>query len=329
MPKYVSKDLLISIIIPVYNVESFIERCLVSVFSQTYKNIEIVLVNDCSTDESIIKVHSFVRNHVFDRIKILEHNINMGLSAARNTGIKAAQGEYVFFLDSDDELPHDAIEILVELALKYAHVDLIQGCFDYNPKGWFKHWNLDNQDLPEYFTDTRWITERFFNRDVFPTMACNRLIKKSILIENSVFFKEGIMHEDEHWNFFLVKYINSMAYTKQKTYVYFQNKSGITLAADSELRSNKSFKVIIADWAKNITPQYKDLQLNFVFKSAYDLYEYLNFKDYFLLECLFPLFPLKFGKVLLSRIGKKEKLSSFDKRLILIILKIEKMLAKS
>ena len=90
---------LISIIVPVYNVERYIDACLDSIKQQTYKNSEIILVEDCSTDNS----NQIIQAHLADqRIRIIQHKVNGGLSAARNTGMQAATGEYMMFVDSDD-----------------------------------------------------------------------------------------------------------------------------------------------------------------------------------------------------------------------------------
>ena len=98
----------VSIIIPIYKVESYIERCITSVLRQTYRNLEVILVDDCTPDSSMEIAKAVINenqncgmNFVF-----LKHDHNFGLSAARNTGINAATGDYLFFLDSDDELPN-------------------------------------------------------------------------------------------------------------------------------------------------------------------------------------------------------------------------------
>jgi glycosyltransferase involved in cell wall biosynthesis len=113
----------ISIIIPIYKVESYIERCNTSVLRQTYRNLEVILVDDYTPDSSMEIAKAVINenqncgmNFVF-----LKHDHNFGLSAARNTGINAATGDYLFFLDSDDELPNLAIENLyAEVVNKYA-----------------------------------------------------------------------------------------------------------------------------------------------------------------------------------------------------------------
>lgn len=110
-----NKDLpLITIIIPLYNVESFVVNCLQSVISQTYAGeIECLVIDDCGTDDSVTIVEQFIQNYSGKvEIRLLHHNYNKGLSAARNTGLDAAMGKYVYFLDSDDWLNVDAIQDL-------------------------------------------------------------------------------------------------------------------------------------------------------------------------------------------------------------------------
>lgn len=112
-------DLLVSIIIPIYGVEKHIEKCAMSVLSQTYPNIEIIFVNDNTNDNSMIILNEVLNNNSGHNktTKIINHEINRGLAVARNTGIEHATGEYVFHLDSDDYINIDAIQILVEAAL--------------------------------------------------------------------------------------------------------------------------------------------------------------------------------------------------------------------
>lgn len=106
---------LVSIVVPVYNVESYIEECLQSVCSQTYENLEIICVDDVGNDRSMDVVRSFAVKDC--RIKIIEHDKNKGLAEARNTGLEHVSGDYVFFLDSDDWLVDDAIEKLLSSAM--------------------------------------------------------------------------------------------------------------------------------------------------------------------------------------------------------------------
>ena len=114
----------VSIIVPVYNVEQYIERCIHSIQHQTLKDIEIVVVNDRTPDDSMTIINTIKKTD--DRIKIIEHEKNLGLMRARQTGYKAAKGDYITFCDSDDYLPEDAIETLYNEAIK-SDADIVSG----------------------------------------------------------------------------------------------------------------------------------------------------------------------------------------------------------
>ena len=108
---------LVSIVIPIYNVEDYIEASMQSVTGQTYKNLEILCVDDCGQDSSLAIVERYIKED--PRIKILSHSRNMGLACARNTGVEAAKGDYIYFLDSDDFLSNSAIDLMVKSAIKH------------------------------------------------------------------------------------------------------------------------------------------------------------------------------------------------------------------
>lgn len=112
----------ISIVTTVYNIEKYIKRCLDSLISQTYKNIEIILVNDCSTDTSM----DIVKSYKDERIIIIEHKENLGAGWARRTGIETATGDYIITIDGDDWISSDFIEKLVENA-KETNADIVSG----------------------------------------------------------------------------------------------------------------------------------------------------------------------------------------------------------
>ena len=102
---------IVSIVIPLYNVREYVESALNSALNQTFKSIEYILVDDCSTDGTMDIVESVLQNHYRKSdVYILHHKVNKGLSAARNTGLENSSGEYVFFMDSDDEITVDCIE---------------------------------------------------------------------------------------------------------------------------------------------------------------------------------------------------------------------------
>lgn len=118
----------VSIIIPIYNVSDYVKRCMKSVMHQSYDNIECIVVDDCSPDDSIAKCEKMIADyHGPINFTILHHQCNRGLSAARNTGTDAATGDYILYLDSDDELTSDCIEKLVRPLLNDPTIEMVMG----------------------------------------------------------------------------------------------------------------------------------------------------------------------------------------------------------
>lgn len=221
----------VSIIIPVYNVAPYIQRCIKSVCAQTYKKFECILVDDCGTDESINIAKCYIEKYQGDIcFKIIQHTKNQGLSAARNTGINAATGEYLYFLDSDDAIPNDCIETLMSLANKYPDADFVQGNI-LAENGDISKYGV-HFDVPEYCNNKSTLEHLILNKII--TNACNRIIRRSFIINHSLFFPLGLLHEDLYWVFFMAKYVNAAAFTKKGTYIYYiNNNSIVTSVSDS------------------------------------------------------------------------------------------------
>lgn len=208
----------ISIIIPVYNVEKYIAECLQSVVSQTYGGkIECLIVDDCGTDNSIAVAEKFIQEHDSRvEFKILHHAKNRGLSAARNTGVEAATGDYVYFFDSDDYISEDCIETLVQPLAKLDY-DVVLGDFHLfgNPK--------DIVFLSEPTGETIGndaIFRKFYVTRTLFMMACNKLIKRALFEKYDLVFLEGQLHEDELWTYKLALCVQSMYVQHQVTYHY-------------------------------------------------------------------------------------------------------------
>lgn len=117
---------LVSIIMPVWGVERYIERSLCSVMNQTYGNLEIILIDDCSTDNSIKIAKNYLLRHSYFNFRIYRHESNKGQGAARNTGLNVANGEFIFFMDSDDEIVPNCIESLIN-AMSNSNADIVTG----------------------------------------------------------------------------------------------------------------------------------------------------------------------------------------------------------
>jgi glycosyltransferase involved in cell wall biosynthesis len=200
----------ISIIIPIYNVEQYVERCLNSAFNQTYQDIEYIIVNDCTQDNSMNIVAKTI-SHFEKNIKVIHHEKNKGLSEARNTGIRVATGDYVYFLDSDDEITNNCIEILVRESDGY---EIILGEFISNPSDKSLLKNKKNT-----FEDDE-IKIAYFNELIYVT-AWNKLIDRKFLLSNNLFFEPGLIHEDYLWTFFLLMACKKLKIIEEVTYIYY------------------------------------------------------------------------------------------------------------
>lgn len=249
-----TNDVLVSIIVPVYNVELFIERCFNSVIEQTYKHLECLFIDDCSPDNSIKILEHLISEYkgsIF--FKIIRHEKNRGLSAARNTGTRKAQGDYVYYLDSDDEITPTCIESLLLVADKYLVADIVQGSTKSipQPENLLNDWrNIQSKiNYPEFTEDKDWIIYHLYAPSNFiPVNAWNKLIKKSFIDNagNALYFKEGIIHEDEHWMFKMSECISSIAFSKDFTYIHYANEGSIMLSG-SNYKSINSWAIILDD----------------------------------------------------------------------------------
>lgn len=176
----------ISVVIPVYNVERYIEQCLSNIIHQTYKNLEIIIVDDGSPDDSSIIYKRYASYD--DRIKIIKQK-NQGLSCARNTGLKNATGDYIHFIDADDYIDLDYYEKIIE-ANKNIHADIIAT-------------GVKSQNTPNYEVkyDTtcvlKTLTEKFINTNALSNCTVWRYVfNRNFLISNNLFFADGRIFED-------------------------------------------------------------------------------------------------------------------------------------
>lgn len=214
----------ISIIIPIYNVEKYIERCLLSVINQIYsKPIECILVNDCTQDDSMTIIRNIENNYTGNIFfRIVNHEINMGLSAARNTGIKNSRGKYILFIDSDDYLDVNCLEFLSKYIAIIPNPDIVLG----NSLDMYTKKSFVSDSLPTECFENKQIVKLFFNK-AFPVTAWNKLIRKDFIIKNNLYFDEGILFEDVLWSYRASKYMDSYVYVPYITYYYETNPNSI------------------------------------------------------------------------------------------------------
>ena len=224
-------DGLVSIIIPVYKVENYIRLCLQSVIDQDCRGfcIECVIVDDASPDKSMAIVNEMIENNHGDNISfvVLHHIVNRGISAARNTGIRAAKGDYLFFLDSDDHILENTLRKFVFFAESHPNVDVIMGnslCVGINVLTNSPVTN--NENSPLLLDDKLQIINLLLRRKL-DHHVWNKLIKRSLIIEYNLTFDEGLIYEDVPWAYKLVSCISSIMIVPELTYYYEYNPSSI------------------------------------------------------------------------------------------------------
>ena len=211
---------LVSIIIPVYNVAPYIENSLRSAFSQTYSNIEYIIVDDCGNDNSMDIVAKLKDEYPERIIYVMRHSKNRGQSAARNTGIKASSGDYLFFMDSDDMITCDCIETHVKIMGK-SDADFTHGGFEVI--GGLNHSKNNNQVC----ITKEGLFQSFFKGVIMPS-PCNKLIRASLFKKDDIEFTEGIIYEDVEWVFKLVNISTKAICFSNKTYKYIIRPNSTT-----------------------------------------------------------------------------------------------------
>lgn len=210
----------ISIIVPVYNAEKYIEKCVNSLTSQTYKDIEIILINDGSTDSSLKICEKFER--VDSRIKLYSKE-NGGVSSARNLGISKCKGKYICFVDSDDTVDIDFCEILVS-NLENSKSDL--SCCSYNIiKNGQKEKKYKKEKKDKYITEDKYMQLL----KCYKGFLWNKLYKKKIIDENRLKLDENIsMCEDLLFNFQYLAKCKKIICSNEKKYNYIINNFGLS-----------------------------------------------------------------------------------------------------
>lgn len=213
------KNPLISIIIPCYNGEKFISKTLKSVLDQTYTHWETIVVNDGSTDNSAEVLEKWSEKD--SRISII-HQVNMGLSSARNSGLKIVKGDYIFFFDADDLIDFDALEDLVSYIKKYKTADIVFG-----KTATTSGHNFEITGYLEHGLPTAYLMSNFGKQlliDVIENpMICtahNNLYKTSFVKKNNLSFKPKLLHEDELWFFETLFFAEYIILNKKPTYFY-------------------------------------------------------------------------------------------------------------
>ncbi|MCD8295941.1 MAG: glycosyltransferase [Prevotella sp.] len=250
----------VSIIIPIYNVADYVSSCIKSVMEQTYQDIECILVDDCGNDDSMEICNKLISSYQGNiNFITLHHEKNRGLSAARNTGTKAATGDYIFYLDSDDLLFPKCIELMIDAVVKHPGVELVQGITESHP--FHKSYCLSTLKNIDYTEEAYWMRLHFFSMPIdFYVNAWNKLLKKEFLIKNDLFFKEGLIHEDQLWMYFVALCVSKIVIIHEYTYIHLNRENSI-MATDSMARTAKHWGIILTEILNNLQEPYANRAL--------------------------------------------------------------------
>ena len=292
---------IVSIIIPVYNVEKYLIQCLESVINQTYKNLQIILINDGSTDKSyeICLKYSQKDNRI-----VLINQENKGSASAKNKGLRIAYGDYIGFLDSDDFIELNSIEYMVNV-MEYNDVDIVQ-CELSNT-----YINLseitENSSLREVTMSSEEFLRKFLI-DWKSSLFCNKLFKKEIL--KGIYFKEGRCIDDEFFTYKCVMRAKLISISNKKVYNYRIRKSSIMRSEECQRQILKDRIDYLSERYNIISKNYKDLDSLYLENML--IYFLIISKDYYIDEDLinyikYKLKHIKINKILTTYMEKGVK----------------------
>lgn len=281
---------LISVIIPVFNVERYLHKCVDSVLCQQVSSIEVILVDDGSSDSCPRICDEYALKD--PRVKVI-HKKNGGSSDARNYGINNASGEYIMFLDSDDYWEGNNCLQNIFSSIKNREPDVIlYGCKDY-------YWGTDEMKLSRSGYDIEYLrnhttdenVKKLFESELFPGAAWLVVVKKSCILNNHIYFEQGIKAEDYDWLINLFLHINTMDAVSDTFYIYLKGRND-SVTGTSDVKSIQSLMFIIDKW-------YPILNKQFLLRNVY----LLNLLSFIFITSL----------VIYSKLGDENKKKIFQK----------------
>lgn len=268
----------VSIIVPVYGVESYIRRCAKSLFLQTYTDIEYVFVNDCSRDRSVEILQETMSSYPGRKVRIISHDTNMGLGAARKTGLMAATGTYILNVDSDDYLEPDTVALLVAEAQRTGADIVAFDCYfewEKTLKAYHRHWDNNPREYAKMLLSGRALPG-----------VCNHMIRRSLYTSNNLYPLPGInVGEDYVLMPRLTAKAERIAYVPRPFYHYTQTNSSSYTSCLSERNIMDLVQVskILSEWAE-INPQYREALQEGLWMKKTDLMMNASSSQYDLIE---------------------------------------------
>lgn len=237
---------LITIIIPVYNVEQFLKRCLDSVIKQTYRNLEIILINDGSTDKSLSILKKYEKKD--RRVKVINKE-NGGVSSARNCGLDICCGKYITFIDADDYVEVDYVETLYKKIIEY-DVDIVfSNAIDILENGKTRNYKKIDKDI---LLDKEKLFGEILKEKIIFGISCANLYSRKVI--NNIRFDEKMrIAEDVKFNLDIIKNIsNQVLVMNERKYYYVFRKSSATKSGFDEKRYDEIY------FCKELIDKYKN-----------------------------------------------------------------------
>lgn len=234
----------VSVIIPVYNVRPYLERCIQSVLNQTYKDVEVILVDDGSTDGSGELCDELALNN--QHIRVI-HQANQGISGARNAGLLQAEGQYIAFLDADDAwlLPDGLEQILNKAEVTVADIVIFKAVHIFG--GGRKNYTQDyDVEYIETLPDSSAIFSHLVYTQQFSMSACFLLVRRKLLVDHDIFFPLGYISEDVFWSIHLWQYIQTVVILNLDFYGYYHRGASVT--STPSLKVYESYDNIFSYW---------------------------------------------------------------------------------
>ena len=268
--------IMISVIIPIYNVEPYLFVCLNSVLSQTFEDFEIICIDDASSDSSLDILNYFAKKD--SRIKVIQNETNMGPGYSRNRGLEISKGKYISFLDGDDFLSPDAFEILVKKAendnldvVIFKNVVLYDNKNDFGMESYydmkfmdrfenkiFNHWDLDKTKLFK-----------------MPNAPWNKFYLKSFLDDNNIRFpNENLIHEDNPFFYEVITSADRISIINRYLHNRRRREGSIMTLTNERLFDNIEIAKIVLDYfikKLELYDYYKKELLNYIFNSRFNI----------------------------------------------------------
>lgn len=267
---------LVSVVVPIYNVKDFLEECIISITTQSYRNIEIILVDDGSTDGSSELCNMLLKDD--NRIRVI-HKKNGGLSDARNVGLKNSNGKYVIFIDSDDVIKSPMIEKLVDkIESKNADVAACGFCTFSDYKEIDNNQNFDNSYICKKGAE---VVKALYKGEYqsIAFVAWNKLYKKKLFMDNEIIYPVGRLYEDTFTTYKLLYNSNKVVLLTEPFYMY-RIRSGSIMKSSITLKKTKDWfdaeKDAVDYFIKRNEQELMNLAANSFFKAQIRFYSKMD-----------------------------------------------------